>query len=54
MKKKKDATTSLNKAALEKQLKRKSSAMERMRRELEIEAALERVKDSCHGNEQTG
>jgi hypothetical protein len=44
MKKKKEPTTSLSKEKLLKQLKRKNSALERMKRELKIEAALEQVR----------
>src|ERR1022692_1687174 len=44
MKKKKDPTASLRKEELQKQLKNKSSALERMKRELKIEASLERVR----------
>ncbi|MFI5188049.1 MAG: hypothetical protein ACHQF0_15065, partial [Chitinophagales bacterium] len=44
MKKKKDTDNSLRKEELQKQLKSKSSALERMKRELKIEAALERVR----------
>jgi signal transduction histidine kinase len=44
MKKKKHPTPSLRKDELQKQLKRKDSAVERMKRELKIEAALEKVR----------
>ena len=44
MKKKKDPTISLPKEELQKQLKRKSSALERLKRELKIEASLEQVR----------
>src|ERR1017187_5130615 len=44
MKKKKDPTASMRKEELQKQLKKKSSAVERMKRELKIEASLEQVR----------
>ena len=44
MKKKKDPTASRRKEELQKQLKKKISALERMKRELRIEASLERVR----------
>ncbi|MES1198040.1 MAG: hypothetical protein ABUL41_02065, partial [Chitinophagaceae bacterium] len=44
MKKHKDQSQSLDKGELQKQLKRKSSELERLSRELEIEAALEKVR----------
>jgi signal transduction histidine kinase/coenzyme F420-reducing hydrogenase delta subunit len=44
MKKKKDATASPPKEEVQIQLKRKNSALERLKRELKIEASLERVR----------
>jgi hypothetical protein len=44
VKKKKDRPASLRKEELQKQLKKKSSALERLKRESKIEAALEEVR----------
>src|SRR5690242_9847026 len=44
MKKKKDSTPQLTQVTLEKMLKKKDSALDRAKRELQIEASLEKVR----------